>query len=298
MKQILLSIFIALSSFSAFSNTSDKLADIYFSNTNPKLTNQEKAAIAIAEKWKGDISSGAKPVKGKDGSITYLFGAQQVSIVCAVMRVCDLALQPGEQVNAIHVGDSGRWIIEPAVSGSGSGEIIHVLIKPFDVGLETTLFIATDRRTYNLNLKSHRKQYMPSISFTYPEEAIAKWDLIRNQSKKEFEDRTIPKTGEYLGNLNFNYSISGSAPWKPIRVYNDGVKTIIQMPSSMKNKEAPTLLVIRQNKGLFSKDESVMVNYRLQGDRYIVDSIFDMAILITGVGSNQTKVTITKKDKD
>ncbi|QIQ22518.1 P-type conjugative transfer protein TrbG [Zophobihabitans entericus] len=294
MKKILLSLFIFYS-LSAAASSTDKLADLYFSNADPKLTTQEKAAIAIAEKWAGDVSSGMKPVRGADGSIKYLFGAQQVSIVCAVMRVCDLALQPGELVNGLHVGDSGRWIIEPAVSGSGAGEVIHVLIKPFDVGLETTLFIATNRRTYNINLKSHRTQYMPAVSFTYPEEAIAKWDLIKSQTTKQFEDNIIPQTGEYLGNLDFKYSISGSASWKPVRVYNDGVKTIIQMPSSMANKEAPTLLVIRQNKGLFNKDETVMVNYRLQGDRYIVDAIFDKAILITGVGSGQSKITITKE---
>lgn len=106
---------------------------------------------------------------------------------------------------------------------------------------------------------------------------------------------TIPETGEYLGNLNFGYSISGDASWKPLRVYNDGVKTIIQMPSSMAQTEAPTLLVIRKDGGLFSDDETVMVNYRVQDDRYIVDTIFDKAILIAGVGSSQDRVTITRE---
>lgn len=294
MNKILVSIFSLACSFSVFANTPDKLAETYFYNDNPDLTDQEKAGISIADKWRNDVTSGMKPVKGEDGAIKYLFGAQQTSIVCAVMRVCDLALQPGEQVNGIHIGDSGRWGIEPAVSGSGSGEIIHVLIKPFDVGLETTLFIATNRRTYSINLKSHKTKYMPTVSFVYPEDAAAKWDMLKKQAEQKKEDNTIPETGEYLPNLNFNYSISGSASWKPVRVYNDNVKTVIQMPKEMLNQEAPTLLVIRDSKGLFSSDEKVMVNYRLQGDRYIVDSIFDKAILIVGVGSNQTKVTITR----
>lgn len=294
MNKILVSIFSLACSFSVFANTPDKLAETYFYNDNPDLTDQEKAGISIADKWRNDVTSGMKPVKGEDGAIKYLFGAQQTSIVCAVMRVCDLALQPGEQVNGIHIGDSGRWGIEPAVSGSGSGEIIHVLIKPFDVGLETTLFIATNRRTYSINLKSHKTKYMPTVSFVYPEDAAAKWDMLKKQAEQKKVDNTIPETGEYLPNLNFNYSISGSASWKPVRVYNDNVKTVIQMPKEMLNQEAPTLLVIRDSKGLFSSDEKVMVNYRLQGDRYIVDSIFDKAILIVGVGSNQTKVTITR----
>ncbi|TXH83454.1 MAG: P-type conjugative transfer protein TrbG, partial [Thauera aminoaromatica] len=38
-------------------------------------------------------------------------------------------------------------------------------------------------------------------------------------------------------------------------------------------------------------------NYRVQGDRYIVDTIFDKAILIAGVGRSQDRVTITRTGK-
>ena len=135
---------------------------------------------------------------------------------------------------------------------------------------------------------------MPRVGFTYTEDAVAKWDAIRTREVKEKQERTIPKTGEYLGDLNFNYEVTGSAAWKPVRVYNDGTKTILQMPTAMSQTEAPTLLVVRKDGGLFTDDETVMVNYRVQGDRYIVDTIFDKAILIAGVGSSQDKVTIVK----
>ncbi|MNP67871.1 Conjugal transfer protein [compost metagenome] len=79
-----------------------------------------------------------------------------------------------------------------------------------------------------------------------------------------------------------------------MRVYNDGSKTIIQMPRTMGQTEAPTLLVIRKEGGWFKDDETVMVNYRVQGDRYIVDTVFDKAILIAGVGKSQDRVTIQR----
>ena len=72
----------------------------------------------------------------------------------------------------------------------------------------------------------------------------------------------MPESGEYVGELDFDYRISGDG-LKPLRVYNDGVRTIIQMPRDMSRKEAPTLLVL--NGG-----EEVMVNYRLQGDRSLL----------------------------
>lgn len=107
------------------------------------------------------------------------------------------------------------------------------------------------------------------------------------------KENTFSETNEYLGNLNFNYSIQGNARFKPVRVYNNGVKTIIEMPSTMPQNEAPALLVLRGG-GLFKQEESVMVNYRLQGCRYIVDNVFDKAILVIGSGNTQEKITITR----
>lgn len=271
----------------------DNPADAYFSKQNPVLTPQEKAAVSIAQKWQAASATGMKPVAGPEGSVRFVYGAQQINVVCAVLQVCDVELQPGEQVNNLNVGDP-RFTVEPSISGVGAGEVQHLIIKPLDVGLDTSLVVTTNRRTYHIRLRSHRTEFMPRVGFTYTEDAVAKWDAIRTREVKEKQERTIPKTGEYLGDLSFNYEVTGSAAWKPVRVYNDGTKTILQMPTAMSQTEAPTLLVVRKDGGLFTDDETVMVNYRVQGDRYIVDTIFDKAILIAGVGSSQDKVTIVK----
>ena len=294
MKKVLYAMILGAMPAVALAASGDDLADLYFSGKNPTLTKQEKVAIAIAEKWKASGGTGTAPVAGPNGSIKFLYGAQQPSIVCAVLQVCDVALQPGEQVNSINLGDTARWTVEPAITGSGGGEVQHLIIKPLDVGLETSLVVTTNRRTYHFRLRSHRTRYMPQVAFTYPEDAMAKWEAIKTREVRERRDNTLPQTGEYLGNLSFDYEVSGSAAWKPLRVYNDGSKTIIQMPSTMAQGEAPTLLVVRKDGGLFSDDETVMVNYRVQGNRYIVDAVFDKAILIAGVGSGQDRVTIQK----
>ncbi|MBV6831294.1 P-type conjugative transfer protein TrbG [Xanthomonas euvesicatoria] len=273
----------------------DDLADKYFSGANPTLTPQERAAIDIAKRWNAGAATGMKPVAGSNGAIKFLFGAQQPSIVCAVLQVCDVALQPGEQVNSINLGDTARWTVEPAITGSGPQEVQHLIIKPMDVGLETSLIVTTNRRAYHLRLRSHRTEYMPQVSFTYPEDALAKWDAIQRRETQERTDRTIPQTGEYLGDLKFDYDLSGSASWKPVRVFNDGRKTIIEMPGTMEQTEAPTLLVVRREGGIFRDEETVMVNYRVQGNRYIVDTVFDRAILIAGVGGSQDRVTISRR---
>ncbi len=272
------------------------MADLYFSDKNPTLSRQERRALSIANKWKGHNSIGMAPTPGKNGAVSYMFGAEQPSVVCAVLQVCDVALQAGEQVNSINLGDTARWTIEPAITGSGENEVQHIIIKPMDVGLETSLVVTTNRRTYHLRLRSHRKEYMPQVVFTYPDEEQTQWKVLRKKAAKNRQDKTIAKTGEYLGNLDFAYEIepNGSISWTPVRVFNDKQKTIIEMPDAMAQTEAPTLLVVRREGGLFEDDETVQVNYRVQGNRYIVDSVFDSAILIAGIGNNQDSVTIKR----
>lgn len=180
------------------------------------------------------------------------------------------------------------------MTGTGASEIQHIIVKPKDVGLKTSLVVTTDRRTYHMTLKSHSTQYYPRVAFVYPDAMLAKWSNFRAKEDAAIQRNTLP-SGEYLGNLDFEYKVEGKATWKPLRVFNDGRKTVLQMPAEIKQQEAPTLLVVRKDGGVFKDAETVMVNYRIQGDRYVVDSVFDKAILIIGVGGSQDKVTITRK---
>jgi len=279
-----------------FAQNTDAIAEQYFNTPNPTLTPQEQAAIDIAKHWSTGDAEGIAPVAGANGTIKFLYGAQQPSIVCAVLQVCALALQAGELVNSINLGDTARWTIEPAITGSGAAEVQHLIIKPMDVGLETSLVITTNRRAYHVRLRSHRTDYMPQVAFIYPEDAMAKWDAIQRRQRQERDDRTIPQTGEYLGDLSFDYDLSGKAKWKPVRVYNDGSKTIIEMPSIMEQTEAPSLLVVRGEGKRIRNEDTVMVNYRIQGHRYIVDAVFERAILVAGVGRRQDRVVITRRN--
>lgn len=290
MKKIILS-FSLLLPLTSFAVDNTELANFYFSKSIPQFTNQEKQALSIVEEWqKGDKTS--KPFPSSDGSVSFVYGSGQIRVVCAPLQVCDIALQSGEQLNDMNVGDP-RFLVEPSITGSGMDQQIHLLIKPKDVGLDTSLVVTTDRRTYHFRLKSDQNDFMPYVSFTYPDDAKAKWRLIQQMQAERRKANTFTETNEYLGDLNFNYRIQGNSRFKPVRIYNNGVKTIIEMPKAMSESEAPALLVLR-NGGLFKQPESVMVNYRLQGCRYIVDSVFDKAILIIGSGSSQEKITITR----
>ncbi len=250
------------------------------SRRNISLTTRETAGVAIARNF---ANNQVMPSVGEEGVVVFPFGETMPSIVCAPLMVCDIALQAGEIVNDINVGDSVRWRLSPATSGSGASTTTHVIIKPIDAALQTNAIITTDRRTYVLKLVSRRSDYMARVSFTYQDDTQNQWRDYRNRIVSQ-NDNNDPPTS-----LNFNYTIGGDRPaWRPIRTYNDGSKTYIEFPTAINTSEAPALLV------LGSGNQEQLVNYRVVGTRYVVDKLFDKAELINGAGRHQIKVTITR----
>jgi len=263
----------------------DSYSDVLSPNT--ELTPRELHSLKLSKEW---LDSKDKSFRGKDGSVSFLYGATMPRIVAAPNRITDIQLEPGEVLREVQIGDTVRWIISPSISGDSANMVSHVIITPTDSGLETTLVIFTDRRSYHFNLVSNKKNYMPIVSFKYTGNLKKKWNMYKNYMAKKKEDSkfTTPTGITNIENLNFNYRVSGSASWKPLRVYNNGKKTYISMPSSMKNNEAPILMV------LDAHSNKQLVNYRLKGSTYIVDKIFNAAVLIVGVGIDQEKVTIER----
>jgi len=245
------------------------------------LNRNEAQGTHLSGRWR---AAPGLVTRGPDGKVIFLYGEIQPSIVCSPLQVCDIELQPGEVVRDVLVGDTVRWKVEPATSGAPGGQAIHLIVKPSEPGLVTSMVVTTSRRTYHLQLKSHATQYMARVAFEYPEGVGARMAEINAR----LEASTIPGANVPAEQLNFAYYVSGNATWRPTRVYSDGQKTYIQFPSSLGGVDAPVLFAI-------SGGENRIVNYRMKGSMMIVDYHIDQAVLVSGVGWwTQEKITIRR----
>jgi type IV secretion system protein TrbG len=236
---------------------------------------------ALSSQWQ---NAPAVMTRGADGTVIYLYGETQPTVVCSPLQLCEIALQAGEAVRDVLVGDTVRWQVEPASSGSPEGPRIHLIVKPAEAGLKTSMVVTTSRRTYHINLESRQSGYMARVAFQYPENLRQQIDAVNRQ----IEASIIPGAGVPAENLNFNFSMSGTARWKPTRIYADGTKTYIQFPRQLGSGDAPILFV--QSGG-----QQQIVNYRLSNNMMIVDYLIDRAVLISGVGSQQQRITIQRR---
>lgn len=253
------------------------------------LPTAAQSALSVAKGW---MAENQAPAPGADGRVLYTYGAGMPTVVCAPMRVCVVELESGEHLSGEpHVGDSVRWVISPAMAGSGRQETPMLVIKPKQAGLDTTLLITTDRRAYYLRLVSKPDDYLARVAFAYPEEEVNRWKaLLAEQEarrKEEFEASQITPV-ESIEALYFDYRIiGGDANMRPIRVVDDGKKTYIQMTPNVAVREAPALVILGP-KG------PEMVNYRVKGDLYIVDRLFERGALILGAGKQAQKAEIVR----
>jgi type IV secretion system protein VirB9 len=212
------------------------------------------------------------------------------ALVCAPLHVTDLTLGRSETVTDVATGDSERWLIEVAGGGNPQEPVPHVLIKPKDAPLRTNLVIMTTQHTYRLNLVARRgDDFTQAAGFYFPKELLA----ASAAAKKEAGDPKPSAPRSLIADLgsrelNLNYQVSGpDVPFRPLRAFDDGTHTYLQMPAGMKANEAPALLVATPS------GDNALVNYRIAGSYYVIDRLFDQAVLLAGVGNSRDRVSIT-----
>jgi P-type conjugative transfer protein TrbG len=261
-------------------------------NSDVPLNSTALEALRVSERWRREKNS---PAAGSDGRVLYSFGAGLPTVVCAPLRVCMVELQAGEKiVGEPQIGDSVRWNISPALYGMGEQATAVIVLKPQTPGLDTNLLITTDRRAYYLRLISKSEDYVARVAFAYPEgDSNRKWQQqMAEQKTQAMQDKhasEVTPAALAVEKINFAYLVKGGDEHiRPVRVFDDGAKTYIQMPSDIRNREAPVLVVL----GNDGKGE--MTNYRVRDQTYIVDRLFDRANLVLGAGKKAQKVEISR----
>jgi type IV secretion system protein TrbG len=206
--------------------------------------------------------------------------------------VTTIALEPGEELSSCAAGDTTRWIVQSVYAGSGTERQTLILVKPRLPDLATNMVITTDQRIYQVDLRSVAVGvYQTMIAWHYPFNDL----VVINRQLSQQQDRqaSVLEDNFNLSNMNFNYLIlkqkGATPPWTPLRAFDDGAKTFIEFPPELGVTAAPPLFVLGSN------GDAQIVNYRIQGNYYVVDQLFNEAELRLGQ-SPQTIVRIVRAE--
>lgn len=278
----------------------------------------------------------AKQVAGTDykaGLVTFTYGSGIPTVVCALLELTDLAFEKGESILSVQLGDSVSWNIESAISGSANDSVEHLIVKPLEAGLKTSMLITTDRRTYHIRLKSTEADFMPAVVFSYP-------NSLKLPSKKHYgDDSYLQYTSNYVSNedhndnsetnsslknyssvqnvsyegnsrpalnvaatyndstqrRNYNYSVDGDSKIIPQNVYDDGKRTFIVINNPINSSYLPVLQEISSESFLFfGEDKTNTINFTYFDNTFVVDGIYSHLRLISKNGEEKQSADVVR----
>lgn len=278
----------------------------------------------------------AKQVTGtayKAGLVTFAYGSGIPTVVCALLELTDLAFEKGESILSVQLGDSVRWNIESAISGSANDSVEHLIVKPLEAGLKTSMLITTDRRTYHLRLKSTEADFMPAVVFSYPNSlklpskkhygndsylqyssnydsnedhndysetnsSLKYYSSVQNVSYEENSRPALNVAATYNDSTqrrNYNYSVDGDSKIIPQNVYDDGKRTFIVMNNPINSSYLPVLQEISSESFLFfGEDKTNTINFTYFDNTFVVDGIYSHLRLISKNGEEKQSADVVR----
>jgi len=211
---------------------------------------------------------GAADAAHEDAALVYAYAPGALyELQTAPGYISTILLEPGETVVDIAAGDTGRWMVSQTLTGTGESERTLIIVKPLAAKLKTNIVLATDRRAYLIEAVSVAGDtYTAQVAWSYPPPPSP-------------APAPPPPPPPPPPVLNYGYDITPPwrrAPvWTPVSVWDDGSKTWIVFSPGVAAADMPPLFV-RTGEGL------ELVNYRADGQAYVVDRVFDRAELRLG----------------
>ena len=245
---------------------------------------RRRAERAAALQW---ARTGVAPaLTGTNGEILYAYGESHPEVRCAPLHLCVIALLPHEKIVNLSLGDSVRWLAQPAEAGDRP----VIVIKPTVAGLATNLVVTTsDGHLYYLDLVSGPARFVPEIGFYDPRALVATVNSAQALKAAEAHRRartvvaSLPRVTPAA--LDFAYWWKGPRAERPLRVFSAQGHVYIQMPAGIRYGNAPAVFVVDHG-------TEQLVNYRMAGAYFVVDELFHEARLVLGTGNHRRVVTI------
>ena len=204
----------------------------------------------------------------------------QYEINAQVGFITDLQFKSGETITFCAAGDTQRWMID-TVSVAG---VPHVYLKPVAANISTNIVINTNQKTYRI-LANSTDRYTPVVIWTYPEDILSLARTNADQGGIAADDKTNLDLIMKRFKNNHRYSVqSKNSKWIPKTIYDDGTKTFISIPPGTQN-DLPVIHILDGKK-------KALVNYRVSGGWFVVDRIFEKAVMNF---STNKSITITNE---
>lgn len=249
----------------------------------------------------------ATPLTGDTRLVQFTYDEDNTFLVLAKPKaVTHLQFASDEMLQSVASGDTSQWELTPTKNRK------NLFIKPKFEGIETSMTVITDKRTYQFVLRSTAdgKKWYQRVSWMYSSSLVLEQDALLDSPSNVSVTGGLPEAVQGNGtrplqpafhpsplnpaagsattlkpdSLRFNYKVDGDAAFKPTQVFDDGKFTYLRMPQDV--QEMPALFSVIEGQ------EFALVNYTVDGSYMVAQRLLETAVL--KLGKNEVRVTKVK----
>lgn len=240
------------------------------------------AALLATLTFQAQAEVKAIPMPGDTKLVVFSFDQNNTYTILARPRnITNIALHPDEEVVAMALGDTAQWMVSDTPG--------HVFIKPLHPDIVTSGTLVTNKRTYQLSLRSSPEdgKYYQRVSWQYPDLIVLRTQQAARvketiDTERNRLEATVVSGDVNMENVNFDYDVDGKADWRPSQVFDDGKFTWIRLG---KTQDLPAVFSINDD------GKAELVNTNIRGEYIVVQRILPRILLKLG----KTEVRIVNR---
>ena len=217
----------------------------------------------------------ATPVNGDTRLVTFEFDEDQTYLILTRPKsVTHIQLRPEERVMSLFSGDSAGFTIESSANRN------HVVIRPKYEGLTASLTLITTERVYPIMLRSTAQEggkWYQRVTWNFQNMILEdRADVLMSKpliSRDAQDDGDAIQSVVALEKIASNYQIEGDAEFKPVNVFDDGLKTFIRFPDGLQN--LPAVFGVYEG-------EAKLVNFNIEKKFVVIQGVHPELLLKMG----------------
>jgi type IV secretion system protein TrbG len=247
---------------------------------------------AAREEYRATGVARTIPGRAPGDFVTYPFGHARAYLRCGALVICVVELESGETpTDRALPGDPDNW--EADRVSAGPEGTVQILIRAKKCDRATNVIIPTNRRRYVVDVEvppcpgnrlAPAGEYMAGIRFWYPDDAADAPEAPRSV----LDEYAIDPADV---NSEYRWSVERRVSWTPVRIFDDRIRTYIQLPPESRHGEMPVLYLVA------SDGRRELLNYVRRadaaGDYLVLDRVIKRAQLVTTAGKQERRVSIT-----
>ena len=182
------------------------------------------------------------------------YGNGTPTIVCALLKVTEIDLEPGETIakDGVDLGDSTEFLVVTRHAGSGRDAYEYLVLKPKAPDVETTMTVGTDRRVYYFRVRATDSRFMARVGFSYPAEeaanaarALQEQALAKQRADAAMHVAAVAPPPPVVTPWKYSVKKKGAAAdyLTPLFVGDDGAHTHIRLPDTARTRGLPVLQI-------------------------------------------------------